>query len=113
MDFTAWLVLQTKRKDPIGDLAGDVADDPNWPQPQTREAGLLYLDGYASTPEMARAAGLLYRDGYTLEMASAAAEAALEDGDDLLESFDTAWAAWEEQRSAVDQLAELTDAKPG
>jgi len=29
--FTEWLSFQAGRPDPVGDLAGDVARDPEWP----------------------------------------------------------------------------------
>ena len=29
--FTTWLLQQAGRDDPVGDLAGDVARDPDWP----------------------------------------------------------------------------------
>lgn len=31
LGFTGWLLTQQHRDDPIGDLACDVAADPNWP----------------------------------------------------------------------------------
>lgn len=31
MSFTQWLLRQVGRDDPIGDLAGDVGRDPDWP----------------------------------------------------------------------------------
>lgn len=34
MTFKAWLVSQTKRVDPVGDLARDVRRDPTWPPTQ-------------------------------------------------------------------------------
>ena len=29
--FTEWLLRQADRADPVGDLAGDVTRDPDWP----------------------------------------------------------------------------------
>ena len=34
MTFKAWLMLQTKREDPVGDLARDVLEDRTWPRTQ-------------------------------------------------------------------------------
>jgi uncharacterized protein YozE (UPF0346 family) len=34
MTFKAWLMLQRKRDDPVGDLAGDVLKDLTWPRTQ-------------------------------------------------------------------------------
>ncbi len=34
MTFKAWLMLQMKRDDPVGDLARDILKDPTWPRTQ-------------------------------------------------------------------------------
>jgi len=34
MTFKAWLMLQMKREDPVGDLARDVLKDRTWPRTQ-------------------------------------------------------------------------------
>ena len=44
--FTAWLLRQTDRADPIGDLASDVTRDPDWPaRSKSLNRLLAYLVG--------------------------------------------------------------------
>lgn len=41
--FTEWLKRHTKRNSPLGDLASDVANDPNWPKSNDKEDFLNYF----------------------------------------------------------------------
>lgn len=41
--FTAWLKLQRRRNDSVGDLARDICRDPDWPQGRTWRAFAAYL----------------------------------------------------------------------
>lgn len=45
MGFTEWLLQQAKRKDPVGALARDAKNDPEWPSSATSHAELAdYLN---------------------------------------------------------------------
>ncbi|MER7693183.1 YozE family protein [Streptomyces sp. NPDC097610] len=48
--FTAWLKTQTDRNSDIGDLARDVANDPNWPSRKGRSGQRAYLEECGSIP---------------------------------------------------------------
>ena len=43
--FAAWLRDQRMRDDPVGDLARDAADDPQWPKaPRSLQRLLAYIE---------------------------------------------------------------------
>ncbi|WP_069885799.1 YozE family protein [Streptomyces luteocolor] len=42
--FTSWLKTHTDQRNAIGDLARDVAADPNWPSRKGRQGQLAYLE---------------------------------------------------------------------
>jgi uncharacterized protein YozE (UPF0346 family) len=48
--FTAWLKTQTDRDSGIGDLARDVANDPNWPSRRNQAGQLAYLEECGAIP---------------------------------------------------------------
>ena len=45
MTFYAWLKAQAKRDDPVGDLAGDVLRDSNFPRQASLREATHYLNG--------------------------------------------------------------------
>lgn len=52
MKFSDWLLRQTARKDRIGGLAKEMAEDPNWPRTQDIGTYVRYVESHGAGPEV-------------------------------------------------------------
>lgn len=52
MRFNDWLLRQSGRKDPVGGLAREMMDDPDWPRTQDIGTYVRYVEGHGAGPEV-------------------------------------------------------------